>query len=111
MSEQIVCKVCGFPLDQHSVELRWGVAQAIVRGPDGKRLWACSEATNDYNDFRGQISTLGTMVRSLRWRAGRLRSKQAHWQDYDLDLWANKLERDIQRLRKLVVEHYGWSQD
>lgn len=111
MSEPPICKVCGFPIEEHELRIRWGVAHTFVRGADGNVLTSCSEAANDYNDFRGQITALTTIVRSLRWRAGRLRTQGTTWHDYDLDIWANKLAHDIERLRRLIVEHYGWTQE
>lgn len=111
MSEPPICKVCGFPIESHEVRIRWGVAHTFVRGADEKVLWSCSEAANDYNDFRGQITTLTTIVRSLRWRAGRLRSQNTTWRDDDLDTWADKIARDIARLQRLIVEHYAWTQE
>lgn len=109
MIEPQICTVCGFPLDQHELRIRWGVAHAFVRGADGKALWSCSESACDYNDFRGQISTLTTIVRSLRWRARRLSNQGKEWYPDDLSEWADKLARDIERLRQIIAEHYAWA--
>lgn len=98
MSEQPICRVCGFPLDQHMLELRWGVAQAIVRGVDGKALHHCSESAADLNHVQGRIAALETTVRALRWHAGRLRTKDQTWGPMTLDHYSNKLARDITRL-------------
>jgi hypothetical protein len=111
MSASDLCKVCGFPVEEHKVRIRWGVAHTFVRGADGKELWSCSESACDYNDFRGQISTLTTIRRSLRWRAGRLRSDSATYHDYDLDWWANKITVHITQLQRLIDEHYPWAKE
>jgi hypothetical protein len=111
MTNPQICKVCGFPLDQHEVMLRWGIAHTAARDVDGRITHWCSEAAVDYSDFHGQIQALTTIVRSLRWRAGRLRSQGTVWHNYDLEYWATKIARDIERLQKLVVEHYSWTKE
>jgi hypothetical protein len=111
MIEPSICKVCGFPAEKHEVRIRWGVAHTFVRGADDKELWACSEAACDYNDFRGQISTLTAIRRSLRWRAGRLRSEGTTYHHTDLDWWANKITVDITRLQRLIAEYYAWTKE
>lgn len=111
MSDQPICKVCGFPLDQHSLELRWGVAQAIVRGADGKALHHCSEAAADLNHIQGRIASLETVVRALRWHAGRLRTKNRVWASDDLVTHSDKLARDLHQLLIVIHKHYRWAQE
>jgi hypothetical protein len=111
MSESPICRVCGFPLDQHALEVYRGAAHAVMRGTDGKVIRHCSQAAGDYTYTLGQMAELSTIVRSLRWRAGRLRSQGTVWHNYDLEYWATKIARDIERLQRQIVEHYGWTQE
>ena len=110
MSEPPICKVCGQPLDQHELVTRWGVAHAGWRDLGG-RLTACSEAVADYNQISGRIDALTTIVRSLRWHAGRLRTKGATWDADDLDTQSNKFSRDIDRLLRNTQEYYAWTKE
>lgn len=65
MTEE-VCEVCGLPIDQHAIILRNGVAHTIVPGKS-----TCSAAAGDREYTRGQIAEMLTIIRSLRYMAGR----------------------------------------
>jgi hypothetical protein len=106
-----ICKVCGFPLSEHSLDLYWGAAHATVRGADGRILHRCSQAAGDYNYTLGQLQELTTMVRSLRIRAGRLRNQGTAYDPADMVEWSDKLARDIERLRRGIDDYFAWTQE
>lgn len=104
------CKVCGKPLYEHHVVLLWGVAHAAVRRENG--TWdSCSERSSDYYHIAGRLAARETIVRSLRWHAGRLRTKNAEWLAHDLDRYADKIARDIDKLIRATRDYYAWAKE
>lgn len=110
MSASQVCKVCGKPLAVHHLMLYWGIAQAAIYDDRG-RSRPCSQIAAEYLHIEGRIQTLITIVRSLRWHAGRLRTKDANWRADDLDRQADKFERQIATIERNTGEHYAWAKE
>jgi hypothetical protein len=86
--------------------MRWGIAHAGIT-VDG-RFRSCSELVAEYHYNAGRRQTLTTLVRSLRWHAGRLRTKGRQWTSDDLNVQADKLAKEIVMLEKQVEEYYAW---
>jgi len=61
-----VCEVCGLPAERHTIEIRGGVAHAVV--PDRS---SCSGIAGDREYIRGRLAQMLTIIRSLRYIAGR----------------------------------------
>jgi hypothetical protein len=108
VSEQpAVCKVCGQAIEAHRTWLRWGEPHAGVE-VEGK-LRSCTELIAESNYNAARRWTLQTFVRSLRWHAGRLRTRGATWTPNDLDERANKAVKEIEMLERQVDAYYAWS--
>lgn len=94
-----ICLVCGQPLEVHQVQLWGGVAHTIA--PDGH--W-CSRDEGERLMYVGEINILRTVIRSLRWRAGRLRRDNARWDDENLlrysDHWQQRIDRYMDTLER-----------
>lgn len=56
----------------------------------------------------GEIEQLRTTIRSLRYRAGRMRTTGTPWDADDLVDYSDKLAADRERLLGYDVEYYGW---
>lgn len=92
MNEPPTCKVCGQPLAAHELIFHYGVA--------GTR---CSHSEADRQYLVGEINRLASIRRSLRWCAGR-------WPNgYVLDDYAEIVERERLRLKKLLARCFPWS--
>lgn len=109
MSEEApVCKVCGKLCSAHTVQFRWGVAHAGTYDAQD-RFDSCSERHADYQHIWGRISAMETVVRSLRWHAGRLDTKDKQWSADDLRMHANKVVKQIEQLIKVTQHYYAWA--
>lgn len=60
------CQVCGLSVDQHIIVLRDGVAHTAVPGRG-----SCSGVAGDREYTRGRLAEIQTIIRSLRYMAGR----------------------------------------
>lgn len=106
MSNPAVCKVCGKALDEHALVFRFGVAHAAVYRDN--RLVSCSELHAQADYMSGQIATMQTTIGSLRWHAGRLRTKGRVWTADDLVAHADKLRRRVTNLSRQFWHYYPW---
>lgn len=109
MSEPPICKICGKLCSAHTVQIKWGIAQAGTYDADG-RFDSCSARQAEYEHNWGRRSELQTLVRSLRWRAGRLRTQNSVWTADDLDERANKAVKIIEMLEGHVELYYPWAE-
>lgn len=101
--KQNKCLICKQPEFAHRIAFWDGVAHTIAPSVDG-RMAHCSREYSDIEHLRGQIQALMTIVRSLRWRAGRMRTLGGCWEPDDLDEYSNKVMTDIERLERLIRE-------
>lgn len=101
MSATDTCAVCGHMLALHRVELWGGVAHTV--GPSGRR---CSRGEVERMHFVGQIDILRTVIRSLRWRAGRLRTTIARWDEEDLMCYSDHWQQRLDRYLAILEEYY-----
>jgi hypothetical protein len=101
-----VCKVCGQSIEAHRIWLRWGEPHAGVE-VEGK-LQSCTELITESSYNAARRWTLQTFVRSLRWHAGRLRTRDATWTPDDLDARANKAAKEIEMLEQQAATYYTW---
>lgn len=106
MNQSTTCKVCGQDLSVHHFVMRNGVAHAAVF-VDG-RSRSCSEIDADHHYTLGEIAILHTIIRSLRWRAGRLRTTESHWNADDLLIYSDKLQADRDRFVGFDVKYHEW---
>jgi len=106
-----ICIVCGFPAEQHVVELRCGIAHTVVRGVGGKLLHRCSEAAAAREYTRGELARMQTIVRSLRYRAGRAWKRDQLQYSTALDDYSNKVEADRNRLLAYFKQWYSWGEE
>ena len=91
------CEVCGAPLGAHTMALRNGVAHTI--GHDGM---CCSGVAGDREYTRGQLAQMLTIIRSLRYVAGRerlLRARSMALREYS-DMVANQREKLIRQAQR-----------
>lgn len=102
-----VCKVCGKICSAHTVQFRWGIAHAGTY-TDG-RFVPCSERHAEHQYTLAQVWELETLVRSLRWNAGRMRTKGKVWTPDDLDERSNKAVKRMDMLRRQIAEYYPWT--
>jgi len=105
-----ICVVCGFPAEQHAVELRCGIAHTVVRGVDGKLLHRCSEVAADREYTRGELARMQTIIRSLRNRAGRARKRGNSMPTVALADYASKVEADRNRILAYFEQWYPWTE-
>jgi hypothetical protein len=105
VSDQI-CRICGQPLERHQLMLWQGVAHTVVRDEQGRVAHHCSRHAGEGDYFNGQVQILQSIVRSLRNRAGRLRTLGRSWSPDDLDEYSNKLADDIERLQGYLEKYY-----
>jgi hypothetical protein len=105
-----ICAVCGFPIEQHAVELRCGVAHTVVRGVDGRLLHSCSQSAGDREYTRGELARMQTIVRSLRYRAGRAWKRDQYQYSIALDDYSNKVEADRKKLLAYLDQWYPWTE-
>lgn len=108
MSEQHVCKVCGQLLADHFLVLRCGVAHTAILDSQG-RARSCSDMESERMYYQGRIQALITIVRSLRWHAGRLRTKDGAWRCWELGRYASKKAAEVEGLERMAEENYSWS--
>jgi hypothetical protein len=97
------CRMCGQPEAAHRIVFWDGVAHTMAHDASDKLVY-CSQQYADRDHFYGQIRALATVVRSLRMRAGRLRSRGWHWEPDHLVEYSDKLVRDIKRFRKIIEQ-------
>jgi hypothetical protein len=107
MSEP-VCRVCNRPLAEHEIRLFDGVAHTYI--VSGDRRSPCSEADAERHYYAGQIAVLQMVIRSLRNRAGRLRGKNDSWWPEHLFSYADKWQKDRERLIGVVQRYFDWSE-
>lgn len=111
MNEPNQCKVCGLPLDAHQVGFRGGVAHAVARDRETNHILSwCSETDRDRSYTVGQIATLRTIVRSLRYMAGRARTKGDESRAAALADYSFKVETDRDRLIGNLARWYSWKE-
>lgn len=97
-----ICLVCGQPLEAHRLQLWHGVAHTVA--PDGS---SCSRNDTERHGYVGEINTLQTVIRSLRWRAGRLRVANARWNDENLLRYSDHWQQQIDRYEQTLERHYS----
>lgn len=102
------CRVCGFPIDQHTVELRGGVAHAVYSADDGTLIVRCSLEYAERERLSGEIDRLRTIVRSLRNRAGRAYTKQQWSKGVTLGEYADFVAAERDRLIEIEARWYAW---
>lgn len=95
------CSVCGHTLSTHRLQLWYGVAHTVAL--DGS---SCSRNDGERMGFVGEINTLRTIIRSLRWRAGRLRTRSAEWGEEDLILYSDHWQKRLDRFLAILDEYY-----
>lgn len=108
MSQPDICRVCGFPAEQHTIELRSGVAHTVMRGAGGKLLSCCSGASGDRHYVLGELSQMLRIVRSLRWHAGRARTRGNDMTAMALADYAGKIAAERERLLANYQQWYPW---
>lgn len=101
MSTTDTCAVCGHMLALHRVELWDGVAHTV--GPDGRR---CSREATERERFVGQVDMLRTIIRSLRWHAGRLRTNDERWDAGHLIDYSDHWQKRLDRYLRILDEYY-----
>jgi hypothetical protein len=106
MSDQI-CKVCAQPLAAHVLTLRDGVAHTAV-AMDG-RMQSCSKQDANYNWYWADVCRLNTIIRSLRYRAGRLRSKGGTWDAHTIYNYTKELARYRGQSERAMSEDFPWA--
>lgn len=109
MSDPPVCKVCGKPCSAHTVHFRWGVAHAGTWDANA-RFNSCSERYAEYEHNWGRRQELETLIRSLRWHAGRLRSRNAVWTAEDLIKRSDQAVKLLEMLQRHVAEYWPWAE-
>lgn len=57
--------------------------------------------------FVGEINTLRTIIRSLRWRASRLRTSNARWDEENLLRYSNHWQQRLDRYLSILDEYYS----
>lgn len=97
-----ICLVCGQPLAAHRLQLYGGVAHTVA--PDGS---SCSRNDSERQGFVGEINILRTIIRSLRWRAGRLRTSNARWDDEHLLRYSDHWQQRIDRYLSILDAYYS----
>jgi hypothetical protein len=95
------CRMCEQPEAAHRIVFWDGVAHTVAHSADGKAIY-CSQQYADRDYYQGQILALSAVVRSLRMRAGRLRSRGWRWEPDHLVEYSDKLVKDIERFRKIL---------
>lgn len=98
---QSICLVCGQPLEAHRIQMWGGVAHTVALG--GK---LCSLDESERQQYIGQIRALQTVIRSLRWRAGRLRRDSARWDDENLLRYSDHWQQQIDRYEQTLTSYY-----
>jgi len=97
-----ICRVCGLPVEQHTVELHGGIARAIVRDADGRFLHNCSFLESERQATLAKLATLKSIRQSLRWHA-------THEEQPALADYADRVEAERARLAAEFEECYPWS--
>lgn len=110
MSDKTTCKVCKQPLAVHHLVLIWGVAHAAVYDGSGHSR-PCSEIASDWSHIQGRIQALESVIRSLRWHAGRLRTNNRQWDTGDLADYSDRWAKQIEQLIGNTQEYYAWAKD
>lgn len=95
-----ICLVCGQPLAAHRLTLWGGVAHTVA--PNGR---LCSRDEGERQEYIGRIRILKTIIRSLRWRAGRLRGAQ--WDNEGLLRYADHWQAQIDRYEQTLRSYYA----
>jgi ATP-dependent exoDNAse (exonuclease V) beta subunit len=103
---ETICKVCGRPPDEHFVRLRYGIAHTCVNTTDRPRF--CSAEESERQHMLGRIEALLTVIRSLRNRVGRLRSRGRVWAPEDVEAYTDKLLKDREHLIGYEQLYYRW---
>lgn len=96
-----MCRVCNQPVIEHRLIQYNGVAH--TQSPAGN--YTCSRADGERLTFVGEINTLRTIVRSLRWRAGRMQRGQ-EWTPDELWTYSEHWEKRLKKYLKIVKEYY-----
>lgn len=99
------CRFCGHPADDHFVVIRNGVAHTGVYEGDRRILCSLDEASRHF--MFGEIWALQTIVRSLRYRAGRLRNAGRTWTHEHVNEYADKVARDRESLIGYEQRYYS----
>lgn len=97
-----ICLVCAQPLEVHRLHLWGGVAHTVA--PNGR---SCSRNETERYTYIGQIRMLQTIIRSLRWRAGRLRVANARWDDENLLRYSDHWQQQVDRYEQTLERHYS----
>jgi hypothetical protein len=98
------CRVCGLLLALHSVKLIDGVAHTIVF--DGSHRHSCSAVAGERQFQLGRLDALLTVIRALRWQAGRMRNSGRTWSHEQIAAYADRLQRDRERLIRAEQEYF-----
>lgn len=56
--------------------------------------------------YAGQIDALRTIIRSLRWRAGRLHTHNRRWDKDDLLRYSDHWQQRLDRYCSIVAQYY-----
>lgn len=100
------CCVCGQPLVAHFLELRSGVAHTGVYEGNAQRH--CSAVEGDRQYTLGQIAMLRTIVRSLRYMAGRRRTRGDETSAAALIDYSYKVEASRDKMIRNLAQWYPW---
>lgn len=104
MNASRICRICGQPAEAHGVALHGGVAHTVIRDATGVVVAYCSAVEADREYSLGQHNALTAVIRSLRNRAGRLRTRGEVWEPCDLYDYSDKLANDAERLARHSAE-------
>ena len=92
-----MCRVCGAALENHVITIQKGIPHAGRLTDDGK-VRSCSQELYRQGYGAGCVATLRTIIRSLRWHAGRLQTLGDTWRPWQLRAYADKLMADVTAL-------------
>jgi hypothetical protein len=104
-----ICRVCGKNLDQHFLDFYDSTAHAGSYD-DAGRPRHCSVLYAERRGFVDDCNRLQTIIRSLRYRSGRL-WRQGVWDHANLlSEYARLLEKDRERVLGLLKRWYTWEE-
>lgn len=98
--QESICKVCNKPLSAHELTIHNGVVGTRCSWAEGGRQYSV-----------GELARLATIRRSLLQRAGRF--ARAGWMANATALveYADFIEGERGRLRKLLAKHFAWGEE